>query len=91
MKKTAFATIMAAFAGLMLTTSCIGDIYLLSDGTDPLKEYTISEGPGRNKILLIPLNGTISMEPREQDMFTTRPGMVQEVVSQLNKANLIHR
>ncbi len=43
------------------------------------------EGTGADKILLIPVRGVISDSPRE-GLITTNPSLVQEVVSQLRKA-----
>jgi protease-4 len=50
----------------------------------PLKEYTIS-GKAEEKVLVISVKGTISDEPRPGLIFD-KPSMVQEVVSQLRRA-----
>jgi protease-4 len=50
----------------------------------PLKEVTL-EGTGKDKVLLLTLNGVISDQPK-QKLLHTRPGMVQELAVRLNKA-----
>ena len=52
--------------------------------SDPLKEYTL-QGKEMGKVLVIPIRGIISDAPRKQ-FITTWPSMVQEIVSQLRKA-----
>ena len=52
--------------------------------SDPLKEYTL-QGKEMGKVLVIPIRGIISDAPRRQ-FITTWPSMVQEIVSQLRKA-----
>jgi len=70
---------------LALLTACAGpQVKLFTDATDPLKEFTI-EGTGGDKVLLIPVRGLISDSPRE-GLLRTSPSLVQEVVSQLRKA-----
>jgi len=59
-------------------------IKLFTDSTDPLKEFTL-EGKGREKILIIPIRGLISNAPDER-LLSTKPSVVQEVVSQLKRA-----
>jgi protease-4 len=59
-------------------------IRLFPSQADPLKEYAL-EGEGKEKILVIPVRGTISDAPRE-GMIRTKPSLVQEVVSQLRLA-----
>ena len=53
---------------------------------NPLQEYTL-EGKGKDKILVIPINGSISDSP-QKGIFSTRPSLVEQVVIQLNKARL---
>jgi protease-4 len=60
------------------------NIKLFTDNTEPLEEYTIS-GSGKTKTLIIPINGVISSEG-EESLFGKSPSMVQETVSQLEKA-----
>lgn len=77
--------LIAALLALALLTACAGpQVKLFPDAKDPLKEFTI-EGAGADKILLIPVRGLISDSPRE-GLITSNPSLVQEVVSQLRKA-----
>jgi protease IV len=75
-------------AGIMvlsLLTACAGpQVKLFTDATDPLKEFTI-EGSGGDKILLIPVRGTISDSPKK-GLLSSSPSMVEQVVAQLKKA-----
>lgn len=57
---------------------------LFKTSLDPLREFTL-EGKGDEKVLLIPLRGQITTKP-DQSILRTKPGMVQEVVSHLRKA-----
>ncbi len=59
-------------------------IRLFPSAADPLREYTLA-GEEKGKVLVIPIRGTISDAPKRQ-FIITRPSMVQEVVSQLRKA-----
>jgi protease IV len=70
---------------LTLITACAGpQIKLFTDASDPLKEFTI-EGSGGDKILLVPIRGEISDNPKK-GLLKSSPSMVQQVVSQLKKA-----
>ena len=70
---------------LFLTTACAAPKFkLMPDETDPLREYTL-EGSAKEKILLIPVRGMISDNPK-QGMFSSSPSMVDQVVSHLRKA-----
>jgi protease-4 len=70
---------------LTMIAACSGPrIKLFSDETEPLKEYTL-EGSKADRILLIPVNGVISDVP-QRGFMTTTPSIVQQVVSQLRKA-----
>jgi len=70
---------------LSLITACSGpQIKLFTDATDPLKEFTI-EGSGGDKILLVPVRGTISDSPKK-GLLSSSPSMVEQIVSQLRKA-----
>jgi protease-4 len=76
-------------AFLVMVSLCVAgcatpSIKLFSDVSDPLKEYTL-EGTGKGKVLLVPIVGVISDEPNE-GLLRTRPSLVQEVVSQLRRA-----
>lgn len=57
---------------------------LFRDASEPLQEYRLS-GTGTEKVLLIPITGVISDEVEDR-MLKSRPGRVQEVVSQLDLA-----
>ena len=59
-------------------------IRLFPSAADPLEEYTLA-GKEKGKVLVISIRGTISDAPKRR-IFSTRPSMVQEVVSQLRKA-----
>ena len=59
-------------------------IRLFPSAADPLEEYTLA-GTEKGKVLVISIRGTISDAPQRR-IFSTRPSMVQEVVSQLHKA-----
>jgi len=59
-------------------------IRLFPSQADPLQEFTL-EGKADPKILVIPVRGVISDNPRE-GFIRTRPSLVQEVVSQLRLA-----
>lgn len=60
-------------------------VKLVSDGTEPLQEFTV-QGKGKDKILIISINGVISDQP-EKSMLRTRQGMVTEIIAQLQKAS----
>jgi protease-4 len=59
-------------------------VKLFSDASDPLKE-SILLGTEKGKVLVVSLRGIISTRPKEGTL-RTMPSMVQEVVSQLRKA-----
>ena len=59
-------------------------IRLFPSQADPLREFTL-EGESAPKILVVPIRGIISNSPRE-GFVRTRPSLVQEVVSQLRRA-----
>jgi protease-4 len=59
-------------------------IKLFPSQADPLQEYTL-EGKAPEKILLLPIRGVISDNPR-QELLRTQPSTVQEAVSHLRKA-----
>ena len=72
-------------AMLFLCTGCIKPkITLFPDETAPLKEHTL-QGSGKEKVLLVPVRGFISDNPRDLP-FSRRRSTVQEVVSHLRKA-----
>ena len=59
-------------------------IRLYPSSADPLREFTL-QGRGKDKLLVISIRGVISDAPKEQ-LFRTKPSMVQEFVSQLRRA-----
>ncbi|HSM47942.1 MAG TPA: S49 family peptidase, partial [Draconibacterium sp.] len=81
MKKIFLILVISA---LVLSGCGAPQIKLFTDSTDPLKEFTL-EGKGREKILIIPIRGLISNAPDER-LLSTKPSVVQEVVSQLKRA-----
>ena len=79
---------------LLFISAVIAVVFLIGCGTpkirifpsyaDPLQEYTL-QGKEEGKVLVIALRGVISDAPKKEFM-RTRPSMVQELVSQLRKA-----
>lgn len=70
---------------LVVLTGCFPtNIKLISDGTEPLQEYTV-EGKGKDKVLIVSVHGVISDQP-EKSMLKSRQGQVSEVLAQLKKA-----
>jgi protease-4 len=70
---------------LLLFIGCTAPkIRLFPSQADPLEEFTL-EGKADKKVLIIPIRGIISNAPKE-GFIRTRPGLVQEVVSQLRLA-----
>jgi protease IV len=77
--------LLTAIISFLILSGCGAPrIKLLTDSTDPLKEFTL-EGTTREKILIIPIQGFISNSP-DEGFLTSKPSVVQEVVSQLNIA-----
>ena len=76
--------ISAVVVALFLSGCQAPRIRLFPSAADPLNEYTLS-GTETGKVLVISIRGTISDIPKKQ-FVSTRPSMVQEVVSQLRKA-----
>ncbi|MFA6009566.1 MAG: signal peptide peptidase SppA [Desulfobacteraceae bacterium] len=74
-----------AVALLLLLTGCFPTtVRMFSNGTDPLKEFTV-EGKGKNKILIISIQGVVN-DKAEEGMFKNKPGLVAETLAQLKKA-----
>lgn len=72
-------------AALILACGCAApEVKLFTDATTPLQEF-ILQGKEEGKVLVIPISGIISDNPKERFM-RTMPSMVQEVVSQLRLA-----
>ena len=75
----------AAVAVVLFLIGCqTPKIRLFPSAADPLQEYTLA-GTEKGKVLVISIRGTISDTPKKQ-FVSTRPSMVQEIVSQLRKA-----
>jgi protease-4 len=81
MKKIMWIT----FLWALVLWGCGGpEIKLFTDATDALEEFTL-EGDAREKILIIPVRGIISGSP-DEGLLAVKPSVLQEVVSQLQKA-----
>jgi protease-4 len=76
--------LLAALSALVAVTGCATPRSILEPESVPLKEFTL-QGSGRDKILIIHVEGFLSDE-RQQAFFRSKPSMVQEIVSQLKKA-----
>jgi protease-4 len=59
-------------------------IRIFPSRSEPLQEYTL-QGKAKDKVLVIPVRGIISDAPQRK-IFSTQPSMVEEIVSQLHKA-----
>jgi protease-4 len=80
-----FTLIILSLVVLMTAAGCASPrIKLFPSQADPLQEF-IFEGKAPEKILLIPIRGVISDQPR-QELLRTQPSTVQEAVSHLRKA-----
>lgn len=79
-----FPLIIAVVIVLFLVGCQSTKIRLFPSAADPLEEFTL-EGKEKGKVLVISIRGTISDNPKKR-FLSTRPSMVQEVVSQLRKA-----
>lgn len=71
-------------AMVMITVGCSLPNINLFPEAGPLKEVVL-EGTGDQKILVLSIQGTISDQPKEK-LLQTHPSMVQEVISQLKRA-----
>lgn len=76
--------ILFLIVGLLLSGCIAPQVSLFSDASDPLNEYRLS-GSRAGKVVVIPVQGAISDEVDDR-MFRSKPGMVQEVISQLDLA-----
>jgi len=65
-------------------TSCMGQMKLFTDATDPFNEFTL-QGEEDGKILIIPVKGIIS-DIAKEGFLKTEPSIVQDIVSQLKIA-----
>ncbi len=79
--KRLFVLIVCVF---MLNGCAAPSIKLISDAADPLREFTL-EGTTAEKILIVPIRGVISDNPRK-GFIRVLPSMVQKVVAHLKKA-----
>jgi len=69
----------------LILSGCLSPtIKLFTNAQDPLIEFTL-QGDGIDKILLIPVNGMIS-DIGSDDILRSKPSIVEEIVSQLKKA-----
>ncbi|EPR37550.1 signal peptide peptidase SppA, 36K type [Desulfovibrio sp. X2] len=80
----AWARFLAVAMLALACVSCAQKLTLFPDYTEPLQEFTL-QGEGQDKVLLVPVRGFIGEEP-DKGVFVTRPSTVQEVASQLQKA-----
>lgn len=69
---------------VFLLPGCSPSFNLFKDASDPLKEHAVS-GEGKDKVLMITVAGVISDTP-SNELFSSKPSVVQEVVSQLRMA-----
>ncbi len=70
---------------LLILSACASPrVTLFPDSRDALQEFTL-EGEGADKVLIIPINGTISHQSQTEFLRTT-PSTVQEIVSHLRRA-----
>jgi protease-4 len=70
---------------MLICSSCVPpNIRLYPSSADPLREFTL-QGKEKGKLLVISIRGVISDAPKEQ-LFRSKPSMVQEFVSQLRRA-----
>lgn len=78
--------VVASILAVLAFVGCAAPkLNLFPDATEPFKEYTL-QGKGDPKILVVSIRGVISNEPDEKMFGGTQPGLVQEVVSQLQRA-----
>lgn len=79
------STVSISFSIIILISGCATVKFnLFVDKSDPLKEFTL-QGTGREKILLININGIIS-SAYGFSLITDQPSMVEDIVSQLQRA-----
>ena len=70
---------------VFLTAGCFPIIKLLPGATAPLKEVVL-KGEGRDKVVIININGIISDKAQKDVLSREEPSLLQEVVSQLDMA-----
>lgn len=77
--------LLCTIAALFIFSGCISPkISVFGNGGSSLKEYTL-EGTGEQKILVIPVRGTISDKPKK-GLLKTGQALVPRIVSHLKKA-----
>lgn len=74
----------ALCASLAVAAGCVSTRGIFEPEASPLKEYTL-QGSGKDKVLLVPIDGFISDE-RNEGFLQSSPSMLQEVVATLRKA-----
>jgi protease-4 len=79
------AAVLAVLGISAALPGCSPRFSLFKDHRDPLKEYTL-EGKGDDRVLLLPVQGLITSHSEDRRFGGSRPSLVQEVVSQLDKA-----
>jgi len=85
MKKSFIFAIILWFAAILVTEGCVSPrVKLFNQAPEPFHEEVLS-GTGPGKILMIPISGIISDHPHK-GLVSTKPGMVQDIVSQLDLA-----
>lgn len=74
------------FLLLILVSALSGcaSVSLFRDYSEPLREFTL-EGTAEPKVVLVTVRGTLESGP-EKETFREKPGIIQETVSQLDKA-----
>jgi protease IV len=79
------AIVIYAIVALLACSCCVKhQISFFSEAAEPFKEYTL-QGIGKEKILMIPIKGSIS-DNNKDFSFSRKPSMVQTIVAQLRKA-----
>jgi protease IV len=71
-------------AAALLLAACSPTLKLFPDARDPLREFTL-EGKGTPKVLVVPIEGTLTDKVR-RDFIRTRPDTVRQVATHLQKA-----
>ncbi len=79
-----FIMVMLSIAAIVINGCSGPQIKLFSDETEPLQEFVL-EGKAADKVLLLPIRGLISDEPR-REFLRPKASMLQETVSQLKRA-----
>jgi len=81
----AVQAVLALLVTALILSACVSPrIQIGGSWQEPLQEYTLS-GDARQKILVVPVVGMITAEAQE-GFIRTRPGVVREIASHLEKA-----